>query len=169
MAVRVGRRIVNSNEVVLCRGLARSYQSTGWADKTTYSQDVEIIKKLLEHEDIEVRRLAIGSLGAFAKVHTKEAIDLILDVQVEGSYTLAIEICQLFGFWWQVPFSELKTGDLEKLLSKLEDVESIEHSDINAFLVKASAIDARGGCKSVVESNQEGGYKGDQLQRTTYP
>ena len=160
---------MNSNEVVLCRGLARSYQSTGWADKTTYSQDVEIIKKLLEHEDIEVRRLAIGSLGAFAKVHTKEAIDLILDVQVEGSYTLAIEICQLFGFWWQVPFSELKTGDLEKLLSKLEDVESIEHSDINAFLVKASAIDARAVVSLLLNRIKRAATKETKLQRTTYP
>ncbi len=142
-AMEISRSILNSNDVVLCRGLALSYRSSGWADKETYSHDVEIIKELLEHQDIEVKRLAIGSLGAYAKVHPREAIYLILGVQVEGNYTLAIEICQLFGFWWQVPLDELTTGELGSLLSKLEDVESIEHSDINAFLVKASAIDAR--------------------------
>ena len=142
-AMEIGRRILNGNEVVLCRGLALSYHSTGWADKATYSLDVKIIRALIEHEDLEVRRLAIGSLGALATVHTREAIDSALEVQIEDSNTLAIEVCQLFGSWGQVQFGDLTVDDLERLLSKLEDVESIEHWDINTFLVEASRANAR--------------------------
>ncbi len=159
----IGQRILKRDESILCRGLALSYQSMDWADKAFSSEDVQIIKCLITHEDMEVKRLAIGSLGALAKARTREAIDLVKSVEFGDSSLLAIEVCRLFGGWWNVPFSELTADDLLELLSKLEDVEDIDQWDINAFLVKASLYDARAVVRLLLTRIRKGGKKGSRF------
>ena len=119
-----------------------SYQSRGWAEKAT-AEDIESITGLLNHEDLGVKTLAIRSLGALTEAGKRVAIDLAKGVEVRDSVTLAIELCRLFYGGWQIPFGELRADDVKAILSKLEDVEHIDDSYINAFLVKASELDAR--------------------------
>ena len=97
---------------------------------------------LLSNEDMYVRKLAIASLGALAEASPKVAIDLAKYVELGDSEALASELCQLFYGGWGLPFGELMADDLKVLLSKLEDVQNIEDYYINAFLVKASELDA---------------------------
>ena len=54
-----------------------------------------------------------------------------------------MELCELFYGRWGVPFEQLTTDDLNALLSKLEDVQDIDEHYINAFLGRASELDAR--------------------------
>ena len=105
----------------MCGGVASSYQSRGWANNAT-AQDIEVIRRLLAHHDIGVRRLAIGSLGALAEAHQRTAIDLAGSVELGDSEVLASELCRLFYGGWGLSFSDLTAGDLKVLLSKLEDV-----------------------------------------------
>ena len=121
--------------------MSLSYQSRGWAEKAT-AQDIENIRELLNHEDLGVRSLAIGSLGALAEAHQRVAIDLAKDVDLGGSDVLASNLCRLFFGDWGILFSELTADDLKVILSKLEDVPDIEDYPINDFLVKASERDA---------------------------
>ena len=87
--------------------------------------------------------LAIGSLRFLSEARRGVAIELARDVEVGDSKVLASELFQLFYGGWGLPFGELTTDDLNSLLSKLEDVRDIDDSSINAFLVKASELDAR--------------------------
>ena len=137
----IGQRALQASSNVLRRGVALSYQARGWANNAT-AQDIENIRELLNHEDLAVRSLGIGSLGALAESHQRVAIDLAKDVELGDSDVLASELCRLFNGGWGVPFSELTADDLKVLLSKLEEVSDIEGYPINNFLVKASERDA---------------------------
>ena len=138
----ISQRALARGSHVLCRSIALSYQSRGWADSAT-AEDLESIKKLLQHQDIGTRRLAIGSLGFLAEARQRDAIDLAKNVELGDSLVLASELCRNFYGGWGLSFRELAADDLKIFLSKLEDVPDIDDSYINTFLVKASELDAR--------------------------
>ena len=138
----IGQRALIGGSPILSRCVALSYKSRRWADNAT-EEDIEVIKELLDHEDLGVRDAAIGSLAALAEVLPRVAIDLAKGVEVGDNMHLAIVLCQLFSNRWGVPFQELTSDDLRAILSKLEDVQKIEDYDINTFLVKASEQDVR--------------------------
>ena len=135
------QRALESGSNILCRGVALSYQSRGWADNAT-EQDVENIRELLDHKDMDVRIWAIGSLGVLAEAKRRTAIDLAKDVEIGDTWFLASALCRIFYGGW-IPLRELTTDDLRVLLSKLEDVQQIDDWDIKIFLVEASRLDSR--------------------------
>ena len=137
----IGQRVLEGNSIVLRCGVASSYQAKGWANNAT-AQDIENIRELLNHEDLNVRWPAIGSLGPLAEARQRAAIDLAKEVDLGGSDVLASQLCRLFFGGWGIPFSDLTTDDLKVILSKLEEVPDIEDYPINDFLVKASERDA---------------------------
>ena len=138
----IGQRAMRGGSIILCSGVALSCQSWEWAGNAA-EEDIEVIRELLNHEDINVRRLAIGSLASLAEAHPRVAIDLAMGVEVGDNVHLAEEMCQLFFDGHGIPFRELTSDELKTLLSKLEDVQKIEYYFINTFLVKASEQDAR--------------------------
>ena len=138
----IGQRALRGGSSTLCSGVAWSYPSQGWADDAT-PEDVEVIRELLDHEDTDVRRLAIKSLAALAEANPKLAIDLTKTVEVGDNVHLANELCQLFSDERETTFRELTTDDLKAILSKFEDVQKVDDYFINTFLVKASEKDAR--------------------------
>ena len=71
----IGQRALEGSSNVLRRGVALSYQARGWANNAA-AQDIENIRQFLNHEDLAVRSLAIGSLGALAEAQPEVAIDL---------------------------------------------------------------------------------------------
>ena len=138
----IDQRALRGGSNILCRGVAWSYPSQGWADDAS-AEDIEHIRELLDHEDLDVRGLAFEPLAALAKAHPRAAIDLAKAVQVGDNVHLAKRLFQLFSNGQGVPFRELTSDDLNTLLSKLKDVQEIEDYCINTFLVKASEQDAR--------------------------
>ena len=138
----IGQRVLRGGSDILCRCVALSYQAGGWTDDAT-AEDIEVIKDLLDCEDINVRGLAIGSLSALAEAHPKVAIGLAKDVEIGDNVQLAEKLYRLFSDGGGIPFQELTSDDLKTLLSKLEDVQEIEDYSINAFLVEASEQDAK--------------------------
>ena len=138
----IGQRALRGGSDILCCGIAKSYQSRRWADNAD-TEDIEIIKELLDHEDIYTRGQAIRSLRALAESHPKDAIALAKGVEVGENVYLAKELCQLFSEGYGVPFQKLTSDDLKSLLSKLEDVLEIDDYFINTLLVKASEQDPR--------------------------
>ena len=152
----IGQRALRGGSPILCHVVASSYKSRRWADNAT-AEDIEVIRELLDHEDLDVRGAAIGSLAALAEAHPRVAIDLTKGVEVGDNVHLAKNMCQLFSNGWGVPFQELTSDDLKALLHKLEDVQEVEDHYLNTFLVKASEQDARAGCKSPTDSDQKEG------------
>ena len=141
-AREIDQRALKENSNILHRGVALSYQARGWADKAT-AQDIENIGALLKHGDLDVRLLAIGSLGVLAESHQRVAIDLAIGVELSSSNVLARELCRLFFGGWGIPFSNLTADDLSALLSKLEEIPDIMDYPINTFLINASERDPK--------------------------
>ena len=141
-ARQIGQRALRRGSNILCSAVAWSYQSSGWAEDAT-AEDIELIRELLDYEDINVRGLAIGSLSALAKARPRAAIDLAKGVEVGENVHLAQNLCQLFSDGRGVPFQELTSDDLKTLLSKLEDVHDLDDYHINTFLVNASEQNTR--------------------------
>ena len=137
----IGQRALAGSSNILCRGVALSYQYHGWAGNAT-TEDIEIIRGLLGHEDMYVRKLAIGSLGALAEARQRVAIDLAKGVEIGDNVVLAAELCELFVAA-RLHFGDLTADDINAFLSKLEDTQDIDDFYINAFLVKASEQDAK--------------------------
>ena len=137
----IGQRAREGSSDVLRCGVASSYQARGWADSAT-AQDIESIGEFLNDENLVVRSLAIGSLGALSEARQRAVIDLAKEVDLGGSDVLASQLCRLFFGGWGISFSELTADDLKVILSKLEEVPDIEDYPINDFLVKASERDA---------------------------
>lgn len=138
----IDQRALRTGSNILCSGVAWSYPSQGWADDAT-EEDIEVIRDLLSHEDINVRGLAIGALAALAEINPKLAIDLAKGVEIGENVCLAEKLFRLFSDGGGVPFQELTSDDIKILLAKLEGVQKIEDHYINTFLVKASEQDAR--------------------------
>ena len=135
----ISRQALGRGTNILCSSLAASYQSRGWAASAT-AQDIDHIETLLIHEDMFVRKLAIGSIGFLAEAQQSVAIDLVKRVELGDSEGLASELCRLFYGGWGPRFGDLTVDDLMIILSKLEDVLSIEDLYINTFLIKASEL-----------------------------
>ena len=131
----IDQRALRGGSNILCRGVAWSYPSQGWADDAS-AEDIEHIRELLDHEDLDVRGLAIGSLAFLAEAHPRAAIDLAKGVEVGVNAHLAKRLFQLFSNGQGVPFRELTSDDLNTLLSKLKDVQEIEDYCINTFWSK---------------------------------
>ena len=159
----IDQRVLRGGSDILCRGLAVSYPSRGWADDAT-EEDIEIIRELLNHEGIDVRGLAIGSLASLAEAHPKVVIDLAKDVEVGDNVFLAKELCNLFSNGRGVPLRELTSDDLKAILSKLEDVQEIDDFDIRTFLVKAWEQDARAVVGLLIARIREKGNEGTRYR-----
>ena len=156
------QRAVKSGSTILCRGVAVSYQSPQWAANAS-AQDIQSLRELLDHGDMDVRVEAIGALRALAAGHERVAIDLAKSVGVGDSTTLAKELCGLFSGGWGIPFGVLTNADLHALLAKLDHVNDIGEYHINGFLVKAAERDARAVVELLLnrirkEENRTAGY-----------
>lgn len=137
----IGQRVLRGGSSILGSGVASSYQP-GRADNIT-AEDIEAIRELLDHEDINVRGQAIRSLSGLAEAHPRVATDLAKGAAVGDNVHLAKNLCQLFSNGRGIPFRELTSDDLKAFLSKLEDIQEVDDYFINNFLVKASEQDAR--------------------------
>ena len=135
------QRALGGGSNIICRGVALSYQSRGWADSAT-AQDIENIRELLNHEDMVTKSLAIGALGFLAEAREIVATDLAKNVELGDSKFLTAELCQLFFRGLGLSFGQLTSDDLRSLLFKFEDVQDIDDLYINTFLARASERDA---------------------------
>ena len=155
----IGRHAMRGGSPILCRGVASSYKPRRWADNAT-AEDIEVIRELLDHDDVGVRGLAIGSLAALAEAFPRDAVELAKGVEVGDNVHLAENLCQLFSNKWGVPLQELKSADIKVLLSKLEDVLEVDNHYINTFLAKASEQDPRAVVGLLLTRIRKSGGKG---------
>ena len=78
----IGQCVLKGDSNTLCCGLASSYQGRIWGDSAN-AQDIEHIERLLSHEDLYVKKLAIASLRPLAEASPKVAIDLAKMLSLE--------------------------------------------------------------------------------------
>jgi hypothetical protein len=135
LAITIAQKAVNTGLPILCGSLAQKCWT--WADNLQ-SEDVELIKKLLAHNDVGVRRLAIHSLGMMRDIQPKLAIMMALAVDIGGSTDLASGLCRVVHAEYGISPDVLTDEELKKLLAKLEPVANIDEYHISEFLAHVS-------------------------------
>jgi len=135
LAITIAQNAVNTGLPILCSSLAKKCWT--WADNLQ-SEDVELINKLLVHNDVGVRRLAIHSLGRMRDIQSKLAIRMALAVDIGGSTDLASGLCRVVHAEYGISPDVLTDEELKKLLAKLEPVANIDEYHISEFLAHVS-------------------------------
>jgi hypothetical protein len=134
-AIIIAQRAVSTDSPILCTSLAQKYWT--WNDNLQ-SEDVELIKKLLSHNDVGVRKNAVTSLFTMKGLQPKLVSAMALTVEIGSSRELAIELFRVFGANSGISLDTLSDEELEKLLVKLEPVIDITEYHISQFLAHAS-------------------------------
>jgi hypothetical protein len=136
-SIKLIQSALNTKIPAVLRAVSRIYLDQDWAKKI-HSADLIFIEKLLNEDDLSIRRIAVMSLSKLGTFHPKSALSLALSVHLEGNKELASSLCQLFTFSPGISSDILTDRDLLKLLSKLENINSIDDHWIEQFLIFSS-------------------------------
>jgi len=91
------------------------------------NEDLEIITDLLKKADKTVKGYAIASLARFSDTAQKDqVIKLAIDIDISDDCELADDLCSIFQPRSGIDIADLKTDEIEKILSKLEGVTTLE-------------------------------------------
>lgn len=117
---------IKTNYKAICSGIAFGY-SRGWWGSELNNEDLEIITNLLEKSDKTVKGYAIASLAMFSDTALKnQVIKLAIDIDISDDCELADDLCSIFQPRSGIDIADLKTDEIEKILSKLEGVTTLE-------------------------------------------
>jgi hypothetical protein len=141
-AITIARGAVETGDIRLCRTVAQGYWR-GMGVKNLLADDVDLIKTLLSHTNLDVKRLAIGALGSLGHSQPQTAIEMAVTVDTGNSKELMRELCIILDAQSGIPRERLSDDDLQLLLEKLEQVSSIDDYHISGFLSYASKRRAR--------------------------
>lgn len=121
----------------LAGAVARAYWSPHWVGSRNET-DVEILERLVEAEE-PVRAVAVAGVGVLATVEPDVAARIAADVVVGDSAAVAEELCNVFDPDHGMSPDKATDAQLESVLSKLVEIESIDDHAIKAFLDRAGA------------------------------
>jgi len=117
---------LETNDQRVIYSLAEGYaHRKSWG--TAFDEDdLELIKKLINHPDKDIKNLAIKSLGIFPKKWHQLAIKLALKVDVGDNQELANSLCSVFQEKI-IGLEEVRYLDILSILDKLVPINDIKH------------------------------------------
>jgi Caspase domain len=139
-AINITQLAVNTDCLNLCSSIAEKFWT--WGDNFQ-KIDVDIIQKLLSHNEMEVKKCAIASLYMMISSQPKLVTAMALNVEIGNSRELAIKLCKLFSSTYGISLNSLSDDELEMLLAKLEPVTDISNYQITEFIVDCFKLKAR--------------------------
>ena len=128
----IAKQALKSKQMKICLAIARIYYK-GWA-KELSSDDIDIIKELLIYPNLEVRRIAIGSLLRIYQSNPQNAMTIINNIYIYNYVSLAAELFNIFNNRSGIPYDKLNDLQLEILLKELEPIKEIDDHHIREFL-----------------------------------
>ncbi|MCC6629571.1 MAG: hypothetical protein IT340_19500 [Chloroflexi bacterium] len=137
-AAAIIRQAIESGHLALCLSIAHAYRWRSWLAEAR-PDDLALATRLLSHDDLAIRRLAIGSLAQLGQQHPRRAIALALTVDPGSIFALAEALFGLFEPAMDVTLDEVTDDELAALVGKLELVEHLEDYHIRTFLTGAAA------------------------------
>lgn len=124
--IKLSLLALETNDQRVIYSLAEGYaHRKAWG--TTFDEDdLEIIKKLINHPSKDIKNLAIKSLGIFPKKWHQSAIRLALKVDIDDNQELANSLCFVFQEK-VIGLEEVKYLDIISILDKLVPINDIKH------------------------------------------
>jgi len=131
------RHALDSEQVILWSGVSSFYYQASWIESVC-DEDVQLIERLLAHPNLTVRETAIGALWNLGKARPQVAKQLALSLDLEGDDRLADAFFMRLDAGIGAPLHGFDDQEIERLIEKLSNVQSLENHWINQFLVIAS-------------------------------
>jgi hypothetical protein len=133
-AIKVFKAAIDSGKSSFCRSFAKSYWV--WENNFNLVELREIIQKLLNHSDLEVKKASIGTLTTLMQSQPQLAIRLALSVELNEDSELAEKLFQIFSN--NTIYDSLTESELRIFLEKLELISDLHGYYISDFLVFTS-------------------------------
>lgn len=127
------KRTVETGGGWVVRAVAHGYRVADWLARSV-PDDIEVLGKLLSHDDVGAKRLAIGSLSILGRSTPRQAVSLATTVDIGSNPVLAEELCTVFDPKYGIPMAEVRDEELEVLLAKLEATQDLDDYHISEFL-----------------------------------
>lgn len=125
-ALNLAKRLLIGNHPSLWLCVAASYSWRCWPVNPT-PDEIQILRGLLAFDDIRVKRAAADILSAFATLNFSLAIEIILQTEIGSDTELAEKLFAIFEDQRNANLDDVDKSTLQRLLIKLEDVESVQH------------------------------------------
>lgn len=134
LAIKIAQIAVDTESSSLCISIAKGCRT--WLNNLQ-SEEVELIKRLLAHKDIQVRGCTINSLCIMRNVQPKFVTSMVLSTDINDSTELASALCGIFHPTMGLSLDILSDTELKILLQKLEPILNISSSTIGKFVACA--------------------------------
>jgi hypothetical protein len=135
-ATKIFQTAIDSGISSFCSSFAKSFWA--WENNFNAEEFYEIIQKLLNHPDLEVKKASIGSLTTLMQSQPQLAISLALSVELNEDSELAEKLFQIFSN--NTIYNSLTESELRIFLEKLELINDLHGYYISDFLVSTSQI-----------------------------
>ncbi|MBH8574937.1 hypothetical protein I8752_18320 [Nostocaceae cyanobacterium CENA369] len=133
-AIKIAQIAIDTESSSLCISIAEGCRT--WLNNLQ-SEDVELIKRLLAHKDIQVRGCTINSLSIMRNVQPKFVTAMVLNTDINDSTELANQLCGIFHPTMGLSIDTLSDTELKIILQKLEPILNISSYTIGKFLACA--------------------------------
>jgi hypothetical protein len=135
-ATKIFQAAIDGGISSFCSSFAKSF----WAWESNFNAEEfhEIIQKLLNHPDLEVKKASIGSLTTLMQSQPQLSISLALSVELNEDSELAEKLFQIFSN--NTIYNSLTESEFRIFLEKLELINDLHGYHISDFLVSTSQI-----------------------------
>ncbi|MBD2205600.1 hypothetical protein H6G33_24975 [Calothrix sp. FACHB-1219] len=133
-AIKIAQIAIDTESSSLCISIAEGCRT--WLNNLQ-SEDIELIKRLLAHKDIQVRGCTIHSLCIMRDVQPQFVTAMVLSTDINDSTELASALCGIFYPEMGLSIDTLSDTELKILLQKLEPILNISSSTIGKFVACA--------------------------------
>ncbi len=136
-AIGLARRAVEQGHVILCRALGDIYDRHITWSSEIQTDDLAILRGLLNHTDVGVKGMAINALRSLGRCHPETAVSLARLVEIGMNAALGDALCAIFHPQYGIPPASLSDDDFSTLLKKLEAIDRLDHH-VQEFLAFAA-------------------------------
>lgn len=136
-ALKLSRRFLEQDHPNLWLCVAGSYSWRCWPS-APLSEEWQIVRDLLAFPNAWVKRSAAGIVQAFAPSDMGRAVEMILETDIGEDSELASNLFAVFQERRGFNFGEITSQTLERLLGKLDRVESVRSYHLGHFLLQAA-------------------------------
>lgn len=138
LTTEIASEALSTSNERLVTAVADYYWRRNWVDLYGGELDLSNLKLLLKCKVHFAKKMAIGSLGRFAKAKPEIAKEILLGVNLENNKELADEYCGIFDKLYHFDPNTLSDKEISIILSKLELVTDIDDHNIEELLEEFS-------------------------------
>lgn len=136
-AVKIASRAIEGGSLTATRGVAYLYAYRVWRE-TNLPSDLELLRSLLRHVDVNVRAMAILGIQAIGDLEAAQRKMLALSAEVGDSANIGQALAAALNSQDSPLLSEMTDQELTKLVEKFELVQDLEDYHIRVLLREAA-------------------------------